>query len=124
MPHQGQGNEHGAVLSFKVFFINKKLSELLVALPALQELSGAEIGPLIASDWLCNVGLYMRDMSTSRSGWWDTEHFAYGLPIPDRSTSRCGAESSGGEQYTLMKALLRWDPSHFVPSADVPAWGP
>ena len=40
-------------------------------LPSLQELSESEIGPLIAGDWLCNIGPYMRDLSASSAGWWD-----------------------------------------------------
>ena len=39
--------------------------------PSLQELSESEIGPLIAGDWLCNIGPYMRDLSASSAGWWD-----------------------------------------------------
>ena len=42
-----------------------------VDLPALQELSESEIGPLIAEDWLTTVGPFLRDMSSSSSMWWD-----------------------------------------------------
>ena len=40
-------------------------------LPSLQELSESEIGPLIAGDWLRNIGPYTRDLSALSAGWWD-----------------------------------------------------
>ena len=42
-----------------------------VELPALQELSESEIGPLIAGDWLTTIGPFLRDISASSSLWWD-----------------------------------------------------
>ena len=42
-----------------------------VDLPALQELSESEVGPLIAGDWLTTIGPFLRDMSASSSLWWD-----------------------------------------------------
>ena len=38
-----------------------------VDLPALQELGEAEVGPLLAGDWLCNVGDWRTAMPDSLS---------------------------------------------------------
>ena len=52
-------------------FMAQQESVRAVDLPALQELSESEIGPLIAGDWLTTVGPFLRDMSASSSMWWD-----------------------------------------------------
>ena len=43
-----------------------------VDLPSLPELGEAEVGPLVAGDWLASIGPLMKDLSPSSATWWMT----------------------------------------------------
>ena len=62
---------YGGVPAWLGGFMAQQESVRAVELPALQELSESEIGPLIAGDWLTTIGPFLRDISASSSLWWD-----------------------------------------------------
>ena len=67
----GPWNQQQGVPHWLQGLLHQQETVRTVDLPSLQELSESEIGPLIAGDWLCNIGPYMRDLSASSAGWWD-----------------------------------------------------
>ena len=64
----GQGDVPPSWLSA---LLTQQESVRSVELPPLNDLGEAEIGPLLAGDWLTSITPLMRDISPSSSQWWD-----------------------------------------------------
>ena len=71
---QGQGNGGGqgdVPPTWLSALLTQQESVRSVELPPLNDLGEAEIGPLLAGDWLTSITPLMRDISPSSSQWWD-----------------------------------------------------